>query len=82
MKKGTVKWFNNAKGYGFINDEKDPKKDIFVHYSQIVQDGYKTLREGEEVEFIDIYHEKGIQAHSVISLDRLREEELKKKDKE
>jgi CspA family cold shock protein len=48
--KGKVKWFNAAKGYGFINSE-DQTKDIFVHYSAIEMEGYKTLEEGQEVEF-------------------------------
>ena len=47
--KGKVKWFNNAKGYGFIGREDGP--DVFVHYSAIQLDGYKTLKEGDEVEF-------------------------------
>jgi CspA family cold shock protein len=47
---GHVKWFNNAKGFGFIKQENGP--DVFVHYSQIQGDGFKTLEEGEEVQFI------------------------------
>ena len=50
MKTGSVKWFNNAKGYGFIIHS-DLDEDIFVHYSQIQEDGFKTLREGETVDF-------------------------------
>lgn len=49
--KGVVKWFNNAKGWGFISHEKDGS-DVFVHYSQIRGDGYRTLRQGEEVVFV------------------------------
>ena len=49
MSKGTVKWFNNQKGYGFISDEEG--KDIFVHYSGLQMDGFKTLDEGQQVEF-------------------------------
>jgi CspA family cold shock protein len=49
MEKGTVKWFNNAKGYGFISSE--GKKDVFVHFKAIVAEGYKTLNEGDAVEF-------------------------------
>ena len=50
MPKGTVKWFNSSKGYGFIISEED-QKDVFVHYSVIEGEGYKSLNEGEAVEF-------------------------------
>lgn len=50
MREGTVKWFNNEKGYGFISDN-ESKKDVFVHFSKIVVDGYKTLEEGQKVTF-------------------------------
>lgn len=49
MAVGTVKWFNNAKGWGFIRQDEGP--DVFVHYSQIGGDGFRTLREGQEVQF-------------------------------
>ncbi len=49
MANGTVKWFNNKKGYGFINEENG--RDIFVHFSSISMDGYKTLNEGDQVTF-------------------------------
>ena len=49
MAVGTVKWFNNAKGWGFIQQDEGP--DVFVHYSQISGDGFRTLREGQEVQF-------------------------------
>src|ERR1700721_1283551 len=62
--KGTVKWFNNAKGYGFLGREDGP--DVFVHYSSIQLDGYKTLKEGDEVEFDVIQGTKGPQADAVI----------------
>ena len=62
--KGKVKWFNNAKGYGFIGREDGP--DVFVHYSAIQLDGYKTLKEGDEVEFDIVQGQKGPQADSVI----------------
>ena len=62
--KGKVKWFNNAKGYGFIGREDG--QDVFVHYSAIQSDGYKTLREGDEVEFDIIEGQKGPQADAVI----------------
>ena len=60
---GTVKWFNNAKGYGFLGREDGP--DVFVHYSSIQLDGYKTLKEGDEVEFDVIQGAKGPQADQV-----------------
>ena len=61
--KGRVKWFNNEKGYGFI--EYPDKEDIFVHYSAINQDGYKTLMEGQGVEFTLLDTSKGYQATNV-----------------
>ena len=61
--KGNVKWFNNDKGYGFI--EYVEGEDIFVHYSAIKQSGYKTLTEGQLVEFDLIRTEKGLQAVNV-----------------
>lgn len=64
--KAKVKWFNNDKGYGFINYMDG--EDIFVHYSAIKKQGYKTLSEGEEVEFSLINTDKGYQAQNVESL--------------
>jgi CspA family cold shock protein len=64
--KGKVKWFNNAKGYGFIGREDGP--DVFVHYSSIQLDGYKTLKEGDDVEFDIVQGQKGPQADAVIRL--------------
>lgn len=61
--KGMVKWFNNLKGYGFIGREDGP--DVFVHYSAIKFDGYKTLKEGDEVEFNIVPGQKGPQADAV-----------------
>ncbi len=61
--KGTVKWFNNAKGYGFIGREDGP--DVFVHYSAIVSEGYKSLQEGDQVEFEIAQGQKGPQAANV-----------------
>jgi len=60
---GTVKWFNNAKGYGFIGRDDGP--DLFVHYSAIVEDGYKTLQEGDKVYFEVTQGNKGPQAANV-----------------
>ena len=63
MSKGTVRWFNNQKGYGFIKDEND--NDIFVHFTGLNMEGFKTLSEGEEVEFDVVESEKGPQAVNV-----------------
>ena len=60
---GNVKWFNNEKGYGFIDYAQD--EDIFVHYSQITMDGYKTLKQGNLVDFKLIETAKGLQAINV-----------------
>ncbi|MCC6728070.1 MAG: cold-shock protein [Chthonomonadales bacterium] len=65
MPKGKVKWFNDAKGYGFI--ETPEGKDIFVHFSAIQMDGYKTLSEGQVVDFEVVQGAKGPQASNVIS---------------
>ena len=61
--KGTVKWFNNAKGYGFIGRNEGP--DVFVHYSAISSEGYKSLQEGDQVEFEITEGQKGPQAANV-----------------
>ena len=66
MNKGTVKWFNNQKGYGFISDESG--KDVFVHYSGLNMDGYKTLEEGAAVSFDIVDGEKGPQDVNVTKL--------------
>lgn len=63
MKKGTVKWFNGAKGYGFITDESG--NDVFVHYTGINGDGFKTLEDGSEVTFETEEGSKGPQAINV-----------------
>lgn len=66
MSRGTVKWFNNQKGYGFLSDEQG--NDVFVHYSGLAMDGYKTLEEGAEVEFDVVDGAKGPQATNVTRL--------------
>ena len=62
--RGTVKWFNNAKGYGFLGRENGA--DVFVHYSSIQHEGYKSLKEGEEVNFDVVQGDKGPQADQVV----------------
>ena len=66
MNKGTVKWFNNQKGYGFVSDEEG--NDVFVHFSAIMMDGYKTLTEGMDVQFEVVDGAKGPQAANVSAL--------------
>lgn len=63
---GTVKWFNVAKGYGFI--QRQSGEDVFVHFSAIQSEGYKTLNEGQAVEFEVKQGPKGLQAESVVGL--------------
>ncbi|MCC6748576.1 MAG: cold-shock protein [Deltaproteobacteria bacterium] len=63
MEKGTVKWFNDSKGFGFITRENGP--DVFVHHSAIQADGFRTLAEGEQVEFELVKGPKGFQASNV-----------------
>jgi CspA family cold shock protein len=64
MPQGTVKWFNDAKGYGFISLD-DGSKDVFVHHSSIMMDGFKTLAEGQRVEFEVVQGAKGPAAEKV-----------------
>ena len=66
MMKGIVKWFNDEKGFGFIVS--DNNEDIFVHYSAIKSEGYKTLNQGDIVEFVLVKTTKGLQAKRVIIL--------------
>ena len=66
--KGRVKWFSAEKGYGFIEREDGP--DVFVHYSAVQGEGFKTLEEGELVEFETVMGPKGPQAANVVKLDR------------
>lgn len=63
---GKVKWFNEAKGYGFIQQDNGP--DVFVHYSAIKNEGFKTLAEGQRVEFDIVEDEKGLKAANVIRI--------------
>ena len=65
MARGTVKWFNNQKGYGFITPENSSGGDVFVHHSAIQGDGFKTLNEGDTVEFNVVRGPKGEQAANV-----------------
>ena len=67
MNKGTVKWFNSDKGFGFITPA-DGSEDVFVHFSAIVSDGFKTLEEGQAVEFDVVQGNRGEQAANVVRL--------------
>lgn len=66
MKTGTVKWFNSEKGYGFI--EVEGEDDVFVHFSAIQEEGFKTLDEGQKVEFKVVEGNRGPQADEVVKL--------------
>jgi CspA family cold shock protein len=67
MEKGTVKWFNEAKGYGFI--KRETGEDVFVHFKSIIGEGFRTLKEGEEVQFEVEQGPKGLQAKNVTRLN-------------
>ncbi|UCH40598.1 MAG: cold-shock protein [Gammaproteobacteria bacterium] len=64
--KGTVKWFNESKGFGFIEQDSGP--DVFAHYSSIVGSGFKTLAEGQQVEFNVTQGQKGPQAENIVAV--------------
>jgi len=64
MSQGTVKWFNDAKGFGFITPE-DGSKDLFVHFSEIQGGGFKSLSEGQRVQFVTKEGPKGLQASQI-----------------
>jgi CspA family cold shock protein len=64
--KGTVKWFNNEKGYGFITRENGP--DVFVHHTAIVAEGFRSLNEGDQVSFEVVEGQKGLQARNVVRI--------------
>lgn len=64
---GTVKWFNNSKGFGFI--ERNTGDDVFVHYRAIRSDGFRTLRDGQRVEFLVTQGPKGLQAEDVVIIE-------------
>ena len=66
MNNGTVKWFNAEKGFGFI--ERENGGDVYVHFSAIVEDGYKSLEEGQSVEFDIVEGERGEQAANVVKM--------------
>ncbi|KTB62824.1 cold-shock protein [Pseudomonas viridiflava ICMP 13104] len=74
MIEGKVKWFNNAKGFGFINAEGKDDEDLFAHFSAIQMDGYKTLRAGQNVNFDILQGPKGLHAVNI------RASEVKKED--
>lgn len=63
---GKVKWFNEAKGYGFIQQDNGP--DVFVHYSAIKNDGFKTLTEGQKVQFDIVESDRGLKAVNVVRM--------------
>lgn len=65
--RGIVRWFNNAKGYGFLGHDGTP--DVFVHYSSIQSEGYKSLKEGQEVEYDVVQGEQGPQADQVCRVE-------------
>lgn len=68
LTKGKVKWFNNQKGYGFVNPDDEEGRDVFVHYSAIQSDGYRTITTGQDVEFELVQGPKGEMALNVVKI--------------
>lgn len=75
MQKGKLKWFNDRKGFGFLIN--DNGEDVFVHYSQIKKDGFKTLKENDIIEYNEIVTDKGLQAQNVTILNQEQKETIK-----
>ena len=75
LQRGVVKWFNDAKGFGFI--EHETGKDVFIHYSVIESEGYKTLKDGEEVEYELADGDKGLHAAKVVRIHHPKDKEKK-----
>ena len=75
MQKGKLKWFNDRKGFGFLIN--DNGEDVFVHYSQIKKDGFKTLKEDDIIEYDGIVTDKGLQAQNVTILNQEQKETIK-----
>ncbi len=69
MATGTVKWFSNVKGYGFVNSDENQDEDIFAHFSAIEMDGYKKLTSGQKIEFDIAEGPKGLQAQNIRSVN-------------
>ena len=76
MKTGKLKWFNDKNGFGFIINERG--EDVFVHYSQIKCDGFKTLKDGDILEYEEVETEKGLQAHNVVVIDHIENNDKEK----
>lgn len=75
MQKGKLKWFNDRKGFGFLINNNG--EDVFVHYSQIKKDGFKTLKEDNIIEYDEIVTDKGLQAQNVTILNQEQKETIK-----
>ena len=75
MQKGKLKWFNDRKGFGFLINNNG--EDVFVHYSQIKKDGFKTLKEDDIIEYDEIVTDKGLHAQNVTILNQEQKETIK-----